>query len=104
MPGVGLRRERCRLPPLAVSSKIFSHPARLSASRGKSRFCSVVETRAYPIRIFPPPIPAKVKKPVAAYGSGLLGIKSAGHRSGKENGRLIYRPQARAAITEATVA
>ena len=43
------------LAPLTVSSMIFSHPARVRASRFKSRFCSVVETRAYPIRIFPPP-------------------------------------------------
>ena len=37
------------MPPLVVSSMIFSHPVRFRATRCKSRFCSVVETLARPI-------------------------------------------------------
>ena len=48
-------RSRGTLSPLTVSSTIFLHPVRFRASRCKSIFCSVVVTRAYPIRGFPPP-------------------------------------------------
>ena len=41
---------RCVLAPDAPwSSSTLSQPARLSASSWRSRFCSSVETRAYPI-------------------------------------------------------
>jgi hypothetical protein len=45
------------------------------------------------------PLDPKVKKPVAAYGSGFSGIKQPSQRSSKENGRLIYpTPQAQGEI------
>jgi hypothetical protein len=49
----------------------------------------VVETFASPSLILYP-LAARVKKPVATYGSGVFEIKSLNDRGSKENGQLLH--------------